>query len=654
MIFLDSIFIKSFLTNTLFFFWFIAASILAFYIPADIVLGKRLSSLSSILEKISIRLSIGLVLWAYQTIIFGYLKLRFLSYLYIILFLIIWFHKKFYLSINIKEFFKLKTNYLLLLVFILGIFGQVLQFLPLGFKFTEGIYSTASANDDALWHAALTTQIINRYPPFEPGLAGVEVHNYHYWANIVMGDFIRVFKLPIMPTIFIYFSLFLSFLLGGVSYVLGKILNFSKVGIIIFVYLQYFSSDIIYLLIMFTRHTLDFTVQPLEAGTMFLENPPRAFSIIVALSSIVLLVSWLRKQDRRILIVLILLSSSIIGFKVNTGIMVLGGFCCLSLYYLFRKNFNILIITISIIILSLLIYLPVNRNSGTLFYAPFEMSRMFAVQPNINLSRLELARRIYESNFNYFQARRMDLMMLTLFLISEFGVRNLGWLPLRVTLISIGYPLLIFLYGGIFMAIFLGTFFYQTTGGANIFNFYLAASLFLSILSVPILSQLIQSKKSLIKAIIIILLLLSTQPRWISSVSSYYESFLYVYREKRTVLDTSELEALNFINKNTEKNSIIMVVSQGLHPAVFTQRNLFLAGKGILESHVVPFKSREEVVEIVLFSPSAKIVKETLKNNQIDYLLFNTGQPSIPAGFENVSLKKVFQNKQNTVFKFSN
>ncbi|MDO8659030.1 MAG: hypothetical protein Q7K54_00340 [Candidatus Parcubacteria bacterium] len=112
--------------------WFISAVLVAFYIPGRVVLGKYLNKSPNIFFPIVISLVVGIVLWAYQGAILGYLGVRLLSYLYLGIFFFIWIKQQ---RINKRLFgiknnlFFSKLNLLLTLVFLFGIFGQVQHFL---------------------------------------------------------------------------------------------------------------------------------------------------------------------------------------------------------------------------------------------------------------------------------------------------------------------------------------------------------------------------------------------------------------------------------------------------------------------------------------------------------------------------------------------
>jgi len=65
------------------------------------------------------------------------------------------------------------------------------------------VFITNNNSPDQVWHAALVEELLKRFPPFEPGMFGIYLNNYHFWFNLVTADLIRVFHLPLFQTTFI-------------------------------------------------------------------------------------------------------------------------------------------------------------------------------------------------------------------------------------------------------------------------------------------------------------------------------------------------------------------------------------------------------------------------------------------------------------------
>ncbi len=652
----DPSFMQSILHSLFYTLAFILSIFLAFYIPGRVILGKISKNTAWNFEKLIISLVVGMVLWAYQAIIFGYLGIRWLSYGYLLFFIFFWIRQQnahtFFSTLK-RKFINIKPNWLLLLVFIVGIFGQTQQFFITGLTLSDGIRIFSPASDDAFWHLALTSEIVRRIPPIEPGLAGVLVHNYHYWGNVVIGEIIRVFHLSLLQAQFQNMYIFVSFILGGIAYSLAKKLNFSKTGITLFVYMQYFSSDIIYLLTVITRKAFIFTVHPLEDGTMFLENPPRAFAAIVAFCGLIFLVDWLKDKRFKTGLMVAILFGSVIGFKVHTGIPIIGGLAILSIYFLIIRQWRMLIIPIITAIISFVIYFPVNGNSGLPFIAPFEMSRMFSAQTNLFLSHLELARRIYQDHRNFFGELRMDTLMLVIFLIAQFGLRNVGFVPAKATLRQFGSKIIIFLYAVIAVAIICGTFLYQSVAGADIFNFYLTANLFLSVLAAYTLSHWFDKRKKTMKIVFIILLLAVSLPRWFYKTEPAVAQYVM---PSNPVISKRELAAMEYVRRYTNENDIVLVFNQGqwdsMFPYVsaFTERDMYLSGQVILGRHGISFQDRAEIVKRIQNSDNINEVRKLINSSHINILYFY-GKPVFNKGLVGLRMRIIFQNSNNTIYK---
>jgi len=79
-----------------------------------------------------------------------------------------------------------------------------------------------------LFDLSLITALIKHFPPFEPGMFGVAVHNYHYWSNLVVAELIMVFGLPLMATDYQYLTIVISLWLGLTAIVFTKLVKLDK------------------------------------------------------------------------------------------------------------------------------------------------------------------------------------------------------------------------------------------------------------------------------------------------------------------------------------------------------------------------------------------------------------------------------------------
>src|SRR5581483_9104479 len=125
-------------------------------------------------------------------------------------------------------------------------------------------------------------------------MSDVLVHNYHYWSNIVVAEMVRIFHLPALFVQFQFSTVLISVLLGCNAVVFGQILGISKKFVRWLVFLFYFGSDLVfYILLILGRNITQITkISSLEDGSIFLINPPRAFSHVIALAGLALITLW--------------------------------------------------------------------------------------------------------------------------------------------------------------------------------------------------------------------------------------------------------------------------------------------------------------------------------------------------------------------------
>lgn len=649
--FTDIVFLRSLAVNILLTPYFLASIYCAFYIPGRVLFGKSLLRLtSSPFAMFILSLTLGMVIWAYQGVVLGYLQLRFLTYFYLLIFFIIWF-KSYRRTFFKKENFlkNAKIDILIAAIFLLGIFGQNLLFIIGAFDFSDGMRLFTGSADDTFWHTGLIESLTRTFPPIEPGMSGVVVHNYHYWSNIVIAELVRVFKLPLFATQYLFMGILISFLIGSLAYIFGKFVKFGKFGLIIIIYLQYFSSDIIYLITFITRHIFLFTVHPLEDGTMFLENTPRAFSFVVLFLGIILIKKWLENFDRRIGLFIVLVFGSLIGFKVHTGAMALFGIGVILLYLLAIRRYKDLYLLVSFFI-SLAIYLPVNAGAGGAVFVPFEMtSRNFVVQNGLGMSWMELARRVYLQHSNYLQVWRMDLTMLAIYIVSQFGIRTVGLFIFKKTIRVLTLPFWMMLYGGILFTFAFGVLFIQPVAPADIFNSFLAGSFFLSIIAAVTINNWISDKATFIKIAFFVFLISLTFPRWIyktSMGSAYFKSSL-------PIVNSYELEAGKYLERET---GTILVFNRGQwdshfsYVSILAKNNTFLSGQVIMSRHGVDLVARTKIVDSIEKSDNAVLVKELIAESRISYLYFY-GRYGLKVAPDKIGAKKVFSNGTIDIYK---
>ncbi len=625
---------------------FLLSVILIFTIPGRVVLGKSFKE--SFAETLVASTILGIVLWGWQGYVFGYAHMRFLSYLYVIFFFCSFAIQRKKLLHFPKVHMKW-IDYAFLLLIVIGVIGQMLPYIMTGSFVNEGMRLMNYNRSDHMWHISLTSEIIRHFPPHEPGMYGDQLKNYHYWFNLVTAEFIRVSHLPLFTTQFAGMYVLGSVLLGGVALLLSQIVNKSKKFFALLLFFFYFSGDAIYWLIFFVRHQINFSLTPIVDGTLFMDNPPRAFSTIIVLFGVYFLWKYLHQLDYMRVVVLALTFSSVAGFKIYTGIAVLAALTALALYQGWRRKWSFLFLLGLTVIFSLVVYLPVNSGSGGLFFLPFDLPRDFLTQKEIGLTDIILRLQVYQSHHNTLRLIQYGLLMSVIFVFAQFGVKLVGVIQTKKTFRMLGIEKFIFLLTATITPLLLGLFFYQNSGGSNVFNFFITSALFLSIFA----SLTIASIKSMRLFIpILLLVVLVSIPRWIVRTE---DSIARDYAGGFSGISNAELTAYNYF-LSTPKESIILVDNRGafdsLSPmvTVFSQRNTFLSGQWISDSHNNTDQERITSAQQIFTSKDSRIVNNLLHKNHINYI-YIPGRSDFTSNISDLAVIEVFHNQAATIVK---
>lgn len=611
----------------LFFVYFLIASFISFYIPGSFFVKKiQISKFN----KFVLAIIIGMSFFVWQAYVFSYLGVRWVSYLYVGIFLLIWIRNNYkYTSYLFNKKLLTKRNsidFLLILIIIFGIIFQLIGIWFSGMSLNGGMTFCCGHDPDNILYASVVYEIIRNFPPYEPGMYFQVIQNYHYLGHVIPAELIRIFNLPLLPTVFQYFTLFLSTMLGLSSIVVAQLLGMKKTFTRWFVFFIYFGGDLAYLVLFILGKGLDFNMHSLENGSMFLLNMPRAFSIIMFLGILCLLILWVKKKNIFLGILLAICASELIGFKVYTGIFAALGFFALAIYFVYKKNFKMLIPIAIFYIGSAIVYFPVNSKAGGLFFSGFWRVNDLIVLPELGLSRLELARRIYTENNNYIKVFAYELFFLLLYLFITFGTKLFGLVQSKKSLSFWPIEIHIFLVSGLASSTILGLFFLQTTGGSNSFNFLVSVIIISSLYAALSCWHFISKVKNFAKYLIILLIVLLTAS---PVLNMGFENF-YLLRSSQPAISNQELQALSFLKKqkNSGKGLVVSNIGSAVeYPYInfLSDKLLFFSGRELeLIQHGINYIPREKSTQIIFNSTSsAEIIKELSRNN-IEYLYMSS------------------------------
>jgi hypothetical protein len=637
------------------FFWTLYYGISVFLVillPGQI-LARKYSTKFGFFEKVFVYSAIGVVLWLTQGLLFGLLHARWLSYGYVIFFVTYFLlHIGKYIHTSKVVRHTIHFDPLVFIVFGIGIVGQIIQSIPSGFIFPRGWYTFIA--DDSIWHLGLTGAMLRDFPPMQPGMVGEPLTSYHYFANFFIGEFVRVFHMPLLSTQFLYTYPLFSIMLGGIIYVLLRRIGLNKYGALLGVYLQYFASDLIYVTAYLVTGLTTFSIHPLEDGTMLLENPPRAFAMVLTVIGLLFFMYWYKSKKLFWALMAIISLGFVIGAKVNNGLMIIMGMIGLAGISFIKRKWDMLVFAVSVGGLAYYVYCLMFITSGGPVYAPFEMARMFVVQPFLGLSFLELRREIYLAHNNIMRVLQIHLTMLGIFLFSQFGIRNFGWFGIKRLNSLGGYGITSMVFFGLVGTMTLATLFIQPVGFSDIFNSYLAASVFLTITTAIFFEQYLQ-KKSYWSFFIIYIILLCTVPRFIYRMNGAAERMA----NAQPAILRSEFDATKYLRQNSKPKDVIAVINtksvdyMWSYVSALSNRHTYLSGQKILNGYSIDFTERAKNLSTLDHGTDKDAINVIVQTEPINYIYYY-GEVPIEGVYGEKQIKRVYQKEGITIYRIEN
>lgn len=612
---------------------FLIAVFLAFFIPGNLVV-ERFDL--KFLPRFTLSFILGISLWAAQELIFGYLNLRFLTYVYLIVCLLFWLKNRLKFSWPKFQFDFLATG-----IIILGGLIQLSSIWLMGIRQGSDLLFCCRSVPDAIYHLNLTNELVRHFPPFEPGSTGIVVQNYHYLANLVMADLVRVFRLPLIPTVYQYTPILLVTLLGLSAIAFCEIISAPKGYKYLLLFFIFFSGDINYLLIFLTTGKLNFSFTGFDSAALLLTGPPRAFSLVVFFGLLSFLALWVKKKNWLLGLAVAVLAASLVGFKIYTAAAAFIGLGFLTFYFLVKKDFARIWPFLLAIIIGLLIYLPVNAGAGGLVFARFWRLENFIVQTPLSLSTWELARQTFQAAGNWPRVLGFEILFLLVYLLFNFGTTNLAFLPLKGARKFFPLGIFWYLFTGQIALLILGIFFFQQTGGANTIQFLISLETIAAVLAAAVTLEIIRLLPRRLSYVFAALLIILTGTR---AATIFWENTFRTGEREQITVFSGEISALTYIANKTPEGSVVAISpglasqSRSLLVPLLANRPAYLAG---ISDHGVVGLDQRIIANQKLFTTKTDLEK-------VNYLyvprseFFDANNPR---------LQRVFENEAATIFR---
>jgi len=628
---------------------FVFAWILAFFIPGDNLLRPLKLT---VFERLILGTILGISIWALGGYFFGWIGARWLTYFYLVGNFLFWSKLNLSFKLKLPSFEFKKFDWTIPLIITGGSIFNLTAVWFIATNLAGGAYFCCRGTPDAIYHLALTNQIVKNFPPFEPGASDVLVKNYHFLSDLAVADLTRVFKIDIATLHYRYMSLLLALLLGSSSFVLCQILKLKMLFAKWLALFLYASGDIIYLLLFLRRDGLNFDVTILDDASKLLAGPPRAYSIVLFFGGLCLFLIWIRQRKILAGILTSIVFGSLIGFKVYTGIFALAGLGFLGIYFVWKKQFKMVLPLLIALILSITLYLPTNSKAGGLKFNGFWRFENFMVHKDLKIAKLEYSRLKNISEGNWAVTSLYKLLFIGLYFTFLFGTVNLAWTQSRNSLKLFPKELNIFLISGLLITIILGSFFLQQTGGANTVQFIIGAFIIGGIYAALAIFYWLRNIHGKVALFIVIVIVFLTSAR---SIHEVYGNLSSISQKKGFIITKEEMDGLLYLRNKTDPNSKILLsqwMSEDelfIYVSYFSDRPMFLASGGLLRDHGFNTSAKEEIVKKIMHSEDEQEVRQLLLNNKIDYLFFHSEIPSI-VRYNPQFLKKVYENEKVNIF----
>ncbi|HSW87667.1 MAG TPA: hypothetical protein VLG12_00720 [Candidatus Saccharimonadales bacterium] len=292
--------------------------------------------------------------------------------------------------------------------------------------YPDGIHLMLANYSDAPLHLSFINELQVHFPPQNPGFAGTQLHDYHFFSDYVLAKIIQLFHID---KIFAYFQLFpilISLLWGTGTYLFIKRWIDNRAAALWAVILTQFGGSFVFLTYLFGYSGLNLNsgFGMLQPGSSVL-NPPYATSIVLVIFGLFSLLRYLQTNKKGWIFPIILFFGLAAEFKVYAGIILFGGFVLLMILKAMKQQFHFLWIFLGMIIIFALTYLRVIGKGGFLIFFPY-WAPISVARANLRFLSYDNQMATYEGFHMWHRIIWLQLKIFIIFLFGNIGSRIIG------------------------------------------------------------------------------------------------------------------------------------------------------------------------------------------------------------------------------------
>jgi hypothetical protein len=486
---------------------------------------------------------------------------------------------------------------------------------------------------DAFWHLGLMRELVRSIPPTHPGFAVQPLSNYHYFTHALGAFYLSIPVFNYLDFYFRIFPFFLTFLFCLSTFITGRILTKSIIGANLSVLFSILSGSLAFILPFFVKRS-DFVW---HESSFWLSQP---FSMIInpsfALSSSMLIVilfvfyKLTEEKNRKYDLLIILLSGTLIGFKVYAGLLILGGMLVSGFWYLYKeKNFHLIKLFTYSLIISFIIFLPANgRDAGKflVFMPGWFLRSMVESSDRVPVIDWILRENTYMAHGNIIGVLKYRFYEFIIYFLGNLGIRIFGIIVVadmlrRLKKIKTG----LFFITSIALVSFAIPLFYVQDGSiANTLQFSYYGLEIASLIFVVWLTDLIRGKTIWLKSLLVISFVFLAIPTSIKTLDDY------VVSPSTMNIPIEVVQGLSILNKSSNTNDIILVpatsqYTNSLFIGTLSNRRLFYSDRLMAENTHKDFKLRESLVSRFYASSDKNWNANFLADYKIRYIYLDRG-----------------------------
>lgn len=549
----------------------------------------------------------------------------------------------------LRHFFqKVKKSFPTLILILLGSFSWSLTMIKSGLNYPFGFGFWGANGHDGIWHLALS-QSLSKGSFAMPVFAREALKNYHIGFDLILALLHRVTFVPIVNLYFQILPPVFALTIGLLTYKFVLKWTVSKKLAFWSTFFVYFGGGLGFLL---AKGESTFWSQ---AAISTLINPPLALSLILLLLGLIILLDLEKKFDFKNFVLAILIFGVLFEIKAYAGVLALGALFVSGVYlHLFKKNSSFLKVFVSSLILSLILYFPLNRNSaGLITFSPFWfLETMMGLPDRIGWEKFYMAMLSYKSGHIYPKFILTYGFAFCVFILGNFGTRIIFlFRKIKIDWLNI------FFYSIIAAGILIPVLFLQKGTPWNTIQFFYYSLFFSAIIAGTVLSEI---KNKLIVFIVVVLTL---------PVTFLTLRDVYIPSRPPAMVSNDEISALSFLSE--QPDGIVLVrpfddfsakaaennpprplylYTSTAYVSAFSGKQTFLEDEMNLDIMGYDWRQRRDKVLSWFEEDNTEIKKDFLRSNGIGYIYWIKDGAS-PLDLGKLSLSNIFENDLVTIYR---